>query len=199
MSPHPLLSSPRTAYNIQHINTLDIAIAPDGHEWFSPVFEASYHVGDPGVSRTEVPPMGTDRALEGSASPADQGKSGLRILVVEDQADTAASLALLLRREGHEIQVAPDGLAAVGAVQFAHPDVVLLDIGLPGMSGWEVARWVTEQPAEKRPLLVAITGYGREEDRRRSEEAGIDLHLVKPVDPDQLLRLLRRFYRVVGG
>jgi CheY-like chemotaxis protein len=77
--------------------------------------------------------------------------------------------------------------------------VLLLDIGLPGMSGWELARWVTEQPAEKRPLLVAITGYGREEDRRRSEEAGIDLHLVKPVDPDQLLRLLRRFYRVVAG
>jgi CheY-like chemotaxis protein len=67
------------------------------------------------------------------------------------------------------------------------------------MSGWEVARWVTEQPAEKRPLLVAITGYGREEDHRQSEEAGIDLHLVKPVDPDQLLQLLRRFRRVVGG
>jgi CheY-like chemotaxis protein len=67
------------------------------------------------------------------------------------------------------------------------------------MSGWEVARWVTGQPAEKRPLLVAITGYGREEDRRRSEEAGMDLHLVKPVDPDELLGLLRRFYRVVGG
>jgi CheY-like chemotaxis protein len=119
--------------------------------------------------------------------------------VVEDHADTAESLALLLRGEGHEVQVAPEGPAAVGAVQIAPPDVLLLDIGLPGMSGWEVARWVTEQPAEKRPLLVAVTGYGREEDRERSEEAGIDLHLVKPVDPDQLLRLQRRFYRVVGG
>jgi CheY-like chemotaxis protein len=124
---------------------------------------------------------------------------GLRILVVEDQADTAATLTLLLGMEGHEVQVAPDGPAAVGAIQTASPDVVLLDIGLPSMSGWEVARWVTEQPAEKRPLLVAVTGYGREEDRQRSEEAGIDLHLLKPVDPDQLLRLLRRFYRVVGG
>ena len=65
------------------------------------------------------------------------------------------------------------------------------------MSGWELARWVTEQLAERRPLLVAVTGYGREEDRRRSEEAGIDLHLVKPVNPDELLRLLKRFQRVV--
>jgi CheY-like chemotaxis protein len=147
----------------------------------------------------EVPPMGMDPTLEGSPEPPERGKAGLRILVVEDHADTAASLALLLRREGHEVQVAPEGPAAVGAVQVAPPDVVLLDIGLPGMSGWEVARWVTEQPAEKRPLLVAITGYGREEDRRRSEAAGIDLHLVKPVDPDQLLGLLRRFRRVAGG
>ena len=137
--------------------------------------------------------MGMDWTLEGSACPPESEKAGLRILVVEDHADTAESLALLLRGEGHEIQVAPDGLAAVGAVQFAPPDVLLLDIGLPGMSGWEVARWVTGQPAEKRPLLVAVTGYGREEDRRRSEEAGIDLHLVKPVDPEKLLGLLRRF------
>jgi CheY-like chemotaxis protein len=137
--------------------------------------------------------MGTDRTLEGSACPPERENAGLRVLVVEDQADTAATLALLLRMEGHEVQVAPDGPAAVGAVQTASPDVLLLDIGLPGMSGWEVARWVTEQPAEKSPLLVAITGYGREEDRRRSEEAGIDLHLVKPVDPEKLLGLLRRF------
>jgi CheY-like chemotaxis protein len=143
--------------------------------------------------------MGTDRTLEGSTVPAEQGQTGLRVLVVEDQADTAATLALLLRMAGHEVQVAPDGPAAVREVQIASPDVVLLDIGLPGMSGWEVARWVTEQPAEKRPLLVAITGYGRDEDRKRSEEAGIDLHLVKPVNPDELLRLLRRFSQVVGG
>jgi CheY-like chemotaxis protein len=143
--------------------------------------------------------MGTDRTSGGSASSAGRGKTGLGILVVEDHAETAATLALVLGREGHEIQVAPNGPAAVEAIQVAPPDVVLLDIGLPGMSGWEVARWVTEQPAEKRPLLVALTGYGQEEDRRRSEEAGIDLHLVKPVDPAELLRLLKRFHRVVGG
>jgi CheY-like chemotaxis protein len=143
--------------------------------------------------------MGTDWTVEGSACPPESEGAGLRILVVEDQADTAESLALLLGREGHEVQVAPEGPAAVGAVQIAPPDVLLLDIGLPGMSGWELARWVTGQPAEKRPLLVAVTGYGREEDRRKSEEAGIDRHLVKPVDPDLLLGLLRRFYRVVGG
>jgi two-component system CheB/CheR fusion protein len=79
--------------------------------------------------------MGTDRALEGSACPPESERAGLRILVVEDHADTAESLALLLRGEGHEVQVAPEGPAAVGAVQIAPPDVVLLDIGLPGMSG----------------------------------------------------------------
>ena len=77
------------------------------------------------------------------------------------------------------------------------PDVVLLDIGLPGMDGYGVARWITEQPCDKRPLLIAVTGLGREEDRRQSAAAGIDLHLVKPVEANVLQGLLSRFQAII--
>jgi CheY-like chemotaxis protein len=121
----------------------------------------------------------------------------MRVLVVEDDADAALSLSILLRINGYEVEVAADGETAVAAAQTIHPDVVLLDIGLPRMNGYEVARRVMEQPAPKRPLLVAVTAFGDEQARRRSEEVGIDLHLVKPVEPDALERLLSRFHRVI--
>jgi CheY-like chemotaxis protein len=131
----------------------------------------------------------------GAVDVPDSG--GLRVLVAEDDADSAVSLARFLQRLGHEVEVAPDGPSAVAAAQDHRPDVVLLDIGLPGLDGWEVARRLQGHPAPKRPLLVALTGYDREEDRRRSDEAGIDLHLAKPVDPDQLRRLLTKFQSVI--
>jgi CheY-like chemotaxis protein len=120
----------------------------------------------------------------------DRQPPDLRILVVEDHEDSAASLALLLRIWGHEVRVARDGLTALEMARAFSPDVVLLDIRLPWMDGWQVADQLQKEPAPKRPLLIALTGCGREADRRRSQEAGIDLHLVKPVDPDQLRRLL---------
>jgi two-component system OmpR family response regulator len=126
------------------------------------------------------------------------GSWRMRVLVVEDQAEVAASMARLLRTAGHEVEVAPDGPAAVEAVQVLCPDVVLLDLGLPTMDGWEVARRVQGQPAAKRPLLVAVTGHGADEDRRRSAEAGIDLHLTKPVNPVELQGLLKRFRSVIA-
>lgn len=122
----------------------------------------------------------------------------MRILVVEDSPELAAGLAGLLRTAGHEVEVAPDGPTAVEAAQARPPDVMLLDIGLPRMDGYEVARRVQEQPGPKRPLLVAVTGRNTDEDRCRSEEAGIDLHLTKPVDPHGLQRLLRRFRSVLA-
>ena len=123
--------------------------------------------------------------------------SGLRVLVVEDDADSAVSLARFLRGIGHEVEVAPIGTTAVDAAQARRPDVVLLDLGLPGLDGWQVARRLQGHPAQRRPLLVALTGHDREADRRRSAEAGIDLHLAKPVDPDLLRRLLQRFQSVI--
>jgi two-component system CheB/CheR fusion protein len=106
-------------------------------------------------------------------------------------------MAFLLRYYGHRVEIALDGPSACQAARNKNPDVVLLDIALPGMDGWQVARHFQESSSEKKPFLIALTGYGSEEDRRRSLEAGIDLHLVKPVDPDYLRRLLARFYRIV--
>jgi two-component system OmpR family response regulator len=119
----------------------------------------------------------------------------LKVIVVEDHEDTASTFAILLGLYGYEAEVATDGPSALRAVQASPPDVVLLDIGLPKMDGWEVARQIHEQAALKMPFLVAVSGYGTEADRRRSKEAGIDLHLVKPVDPVELLKLLRRCQR----
>ena len=117
----------------------------------------------------------------------------LSILLVEDHADTAASMELLLRLAGHEVRVARDGPSALRAAEAERHDVVLLDIGLPGMNGYEVAKRLTEAQS---PFLVAITGYGREVDQLRAREAGFDLHLLKPADPEGLLRLLRCLPRV---
>jgi two-component system CheB/CheR fusion protein len=122
----------------------------------------------------------------------------MRVLVVEDNEDTATSLAMLLRLYGYEVEVAPDGPSACRAVQASPPDVVLLDIGLPQMNGWEVAKQIREECSWKRPLIVAITGYGMDSDSVRSEQAGIDLHLVKPVDPEELHKLLSRFQGIVS-
>jgi two-component system, OmpR family, response regulator len=116
----------------------------------------------------------------------------LSVLIVEDAPDTAESLALFLRLHGQAVRVAHTGPAALAACADARPDVVLLDIGLPGMSGWEVAERVRRTVAPA-PLLVAVTGYGTAADEQKSAAAGIDLHLLKPVDPDVVLDLLHRF------
>jgi CheY-like chemotaxis protein len=122
----------------------------------------------------------------------------LRILIVENQADGADSMALLLRLDGHHVEIAPDGPTALAKGQEYEPDVVLLDLGLPGMTGYEVAKEMAGRRPHRTPLLVAVTGYGEEEARRKSAEAGIDLHLVKPVEPEKLHGVLERFRRVIG-
>jgi len=113
-----------------------------------------------------------------------------RILVVDDNVDSAVSLAMLLRLNGHEVYTAHDGLEAVEATAKFQPDVILLDIGLPKLNGYEAARRIREQQGSRKPILVALTGWGQEEDRRRSSEAGFDAHIVKPVDLDALSNLL---------
>jgi len=121
----------------------------------------------------------------------------MRVLIVEDGTPSTDSLSPLLRMSGHEVEVVPDGDAAVAAARTIHPDVVLLNLGLPQLDGYDVARRVTEQPAPKKPFLVVFSGNG-DEQPRLSEEAGVDLHLVKPVAPSYLQRLLSRFQRVVS-
>jgi len=123
--------------------------------------------------------------------------AALRILIVEDSADTALSQAILLRHLGYEVEMAVDGGRALEIAKILAPDVVLLDIGLPGMSGWELAKLLQEQSREKPPFLIAISGYGTEDDLRQSHDVGIDLHLLKPVDQKKLAVVLRKFQRVV--
>jgi signal transduction histidine kinase/ActR/RegA family two-component response regulator len=116
---------------------------------------------------------------------------GLHILIVDDNRDAANMLAMLLEFSGHETHMAHDGVEAVEAATTFQPDVILLDIGLPRLNGYEAARKIREQQEQPgRPLLVALTGWGQDEDRRRSEEAGFDAHLVKPVDEAALRTLL---------
>jgi CheY-like chemotaxis protein len=114
----------------------------------------------------------------------------LRVLLVEDHPDAAASTALLLRYFGHDVTVARDGEAALDAARRRAPDVALLDIGLPKMDGCECARRLVGLCREKRPVLIAVSGYGGEEQAKRCAAAGIELLLLKPVDPEQLRLIL---------
>jgi len=116
--------------------------------------------------------------------------TSLRILVVEDFADTYKALRLLLKRWGHEVVVAADGPAALSAAAAFCPDVVLLDIGLPGMDGYEVAARLRALSCLGHPLVVATTGFGQPEDVERCLRAGCDVHLLKPFDPLVLKQLL---------
>jgi PAS domain S-box-containing protein len=116
--------------------------------------------------------------------------SPLRILIVDDNEDGAESMALLLQLAGHETQQAHDGVEAVEAAERFRPDAVLLDIGLPKMNGYEACRRIRTKPWGRDMVLVALTGWGQEEDRQLSREAGFDAHLVKPVNHDALLQFL---------
>ncbi|MEO5771702.1 MAG: PAS domain S-box protein [Burkholderiaceae bacterium] len=134
--------------------------------------------------------VGSPEATTEPGEPAPLPTNARRILVVDDNRDAADSLAYLLQFNGHETELAYDGLAAVQAALSFQPAVILMDLGLPKLDGYEAARQIREQRADKRPLMVALTGWGQEEDRRRSTEAGFDAHLVKPVALDALLKLL---------
>jgi PAS domain S-box-containing protein len=125
-----------------------------------------------------------------SAETAQRPAHSLRVLVVDDNADQADSAALLLRVSGHEVRVAYSGPTALEVAVDYRPDLVLMDIGLPGMDGYEVARRLRQQPGLQETVLVAVTGYGQESDRQRSQEAGFDHHLVKPVDMQALEAVL---------
>jgi CheY-like chemotaxis protein len=113
-----------------------------------------------------------------------------RILVVDDHPDSAESLVLLLRLKGHDVTLAHDGPAALAVFERSMPELALLDIGLPGLDGFEVARRVRALDPEKKCMLVALTGYGGDRERRMARESGFDEHLVKPVAFDTLLAIV---------
>ena len=114
----------------------------------------------------------------------------MRVLVVDDSLDAAETLSMLLGLWGHDVRSAPDGLTAVETAAAHRPDVVLLDISLPGLNGYEVAERLRANPDLAETVLVAITGYGQAEDKKETRLAGFTRHLVKPVEPNMLQKLL---------
>ena len=141
-----------------------------------------------------VPTLSTDRASHlQRQGPSEAGSQRLRVLIADDNVDAAESLALLLRQCGHDVSTAHDGGAALHLAAQLHPQVALLDIGMPQLNGYEACRRMRALPEGASILLVAVTGWGHEAVRRRAFEAGFDHHLTKPVEFEQLTALLRRF------
>lgn len=115
---------------------------------------------------------------------------GRRVLIADDNVDSAESLAVLLRLQGHQVEVVHDGAAALRRLEESRPQFALLDIGMPNLNGYEVARRTRAQPWSASITLIALTGWGQEQDRRDALEAGFDHHLLKPVDTDRLAQTL---------
>lgn len=126
------------------------------------------------------------RQPAGEATPATRR----RVMVVDDSVDGAESMSILLEMLGHEVRVMYDGAAAIAAASEFKPEVVLLDIGLPGVDGYQVARALRAEPATAGALLIALTGYGQDTDRQRTRDAGFDHHLVKPASLDDIERVI---------
>ena len=141
-----------------------------------------------------APPASPAPAIEAAQSPA----KGCRVLVVDDNVDAAQSLAVLLEMTGHEVRLAYDGPSALEAAIAWRPDAVLLDIGLPGITGYEVAERIRREATLKNTVLVALTGYGQESDRQHSQEAGFDHHLVKPADFADVRKILANVAKSVA-
>jgi PAS domain S-box-containing protein len=162
------------------------------------------HSAGPGQGSTfivRLPALAETAAIPGKDTPLSRtpdAPASRRVLVIDDNVDSARSLSLLLRASGHEVATAGDGPSGVEAARTFRPEVVLLDIGLPGMNGYEVARHLRGEDGLSGLLLVALTGYGQDEDRQRSREAGFDEHLVKPVDPRLLLEMVTEQDRAPG-
>jgi CheY-like chemotaxis protein len=130
-------------------------------------------------------------------SPIAGALPAARILIIDDNRDAAETMARLLEVFGHDVRIAFDGDQAMEIARRQRPDYVLLDLGLPGMDGYEIARRLRRELTEP-TVIIAVTGYGQEEDRRRCREAGIDHHRLKPIDLTDLLSLLSTAHPVAG-
>ena len=135
---------------------------------------------------------GAQSKRNSSSFPSDQNGTGRRILLVDDNKDMAQGMKRLLTAAGHTIRIATDGLEALKVSENFLPSAVILDIGLPGMDGYEVARRLREATSGPPAILIAMTGYGQPEDKQRAISAGFDHHLVKPVDFKELKALLSK-------
>jgi PAS domain S-box-containing protein len=154
-------------------------------------------VASPGLGQgtefvVRIPALAVTEQIAAAPAPAESSGSAARrrVLIADDNADAAESLSVLLTMYGHDTRVAHDGESALRAAEEFHPDVVFLDIGMPNLDGHETARRMRAQPWGKSLIIVALTGWGQAEDRRRSKEAGFDHHLVKPADPDMVSKMI---------
>ena len=147
-------------------------------------------------------PVATDArpvAVPLSIQPPPQRAKSCRVLLVDDNVDAAQTVAMLLDMSGHQCRMAHDGPTGLDAALAWQPDVILLDIGLPGLNGFEVAKLIRQQPLLENVVLVALTGYGLEADRQRSREAGFNHHLVKPADFDEIEKILASLNQAGGS
>jgi PAS domain S-box-containing protein len=144
-------------------------------------------------------PVVARSAVAARRDAVERGRGSLRVLIVEDNRDAAEMLQDLLSLQGHEVAVAFTGVEGVRMAREHHPDLILCDLGLPGMDGFEVAEALRMAPGGAQQRLVAVTGYGQDEDRRKTREAGFQDHLVKPIDPDELDRILSGLAAELGA
>ena len=155
------------------------------------------------VATSEVPGKGSEFTLglpvasetvarESSLPAKPQPKTGrpARVLIVDDNVDLARGMARILEIHGHHVQIAHDGPAGLDNAKAWRPEFVLLDIGLPGMDGYQIAALLRHDPNTKNAVIIAISGYGQEEDRDRSKQAGFDHHLVKPISSSDLIKVI---------
>jgi signal transduction histidine kinase len=149
---------------------------------------ATFTVTLPCISAVDTQP----RAAHPAPVTADSRVYGRRVLVVDDNIDSAESTAAFLRLEGHEVKAVHDGLQALASLKVFDPHVVVLDIGLPGLDGYAVARQLRQRGDSSHLLLIAVTGYGQKEDRQRAADAGFDYHFVKPADPREIQVAIER-------
>jgi len=154
---------------------------------------------EPGMGDEFIPPLslaqGSETAgtsSEPRAIPESSSKHASRILVIDDNVDLANGLARLLRILGHHVQVAYDGPSGLDKAKELNPEFILLDIGLPGMDGYQAAAHIRREEGTKSAMIVAISGYGEEEDRRRAEQAGFNHYLVKPIAFEDLIEILSK-------
>jgi CheY-like chemotaxis protein len=174
------------------------------HEWRNPSTSPQAVLEKPKHRRKT--PVQQSKARKGEGQPVHAMErlrtsppSARRILIVDDKADVAKSLATLLTLVGHEVKVAHDGPQALKMARSYPAEVVLLDIGLPGMSGYEVAQHLRRGPAGQQLILVAVTGYGHAEDRQRAKEAGFDHYLMKPTNLEVIKKVLAQMPKGISS
>jgi CheY-like chemotaxis protein len=131
-------------------------------------------------------------ATRPSSSQIDVSHVARRVVIIDDNKDAAHTMSMLVEQLGGSARIAHDGVSGLAAVQEFQPDTVFLDIGMPGMDGYEACRRIRRQPSERDVVIVAVTGWGQSQDKQRALDAGFDAHLTKPVDPAALARVLAR-------